>query len=76
MAEKRIILMDPHPRPLDLIFSQEDRRRLGALGDVLWHEGSPAPQEHVDRHLPHAIAIVADPSELEPGSHTRSIPRP
>ena len=29
---ERVILLDPHPRTIDLIFSQEDRARLERLG--------------------------------------------
>ncbi|HEV7893208.1 MAG TPA: hydroxyacid dehydrogenase [Pyrinomonadaceae bacterium] len=53
-----IILLDPHPRPLDLIFSPEDKARLERLGRVVWHEGSPAPEEHVEKYLPETVAII------------------
>jgi phosphoglycerate dehydrogenase-like enzyme len=53
-----IILLDPHPRPLDLIFSPEDKARLERLGRVVWHEGSPAADEHVEKYLPETVAII------------------
>lgn len=53
-----IILLDPHPRPLDLIFSREDKARLERLGRVVWHEGSPASDEHVEKYLPETVAII------------------
>ena len=55
---ERVILLDPHPRTLDLIFSKEDRARLERLGRVVWHDGSPAADEHVERYLPEAVAII------------------
>lgn len=56
--DERVILLDPHPRTIDLIFSPEDRARLERLGRVVWHDGSQAPDEHVGRYLPEAVAIV------------------
>ncbi|MEI7644843.1 MAG: hydroxyacid dehydrogenase [Chloroflexales bacterium] len=53
-----VILMDPYPRPLDLILSSVDRERLGRLGRVIWHEGSPAPDALIEAHLPNAVAII------------------
>lgn len=53
-----VILLDPHPRRLDRIFDAPTRSRLERLGRVLWHDGSPAPAELIDRHLPQAIALI------------------
>ena len=58
MSAKPLILLDPHPRPIDLIFSEEDRRRLDSLAEVLWYEGQPAPDEYIEEHLPKAFAVV------------------
>lgn len=55
---ERVILLDPHPRTLDLIFSDEDRARLERLGRVVWHDGSQATDEHVEKYLPEAVAII------------------
>lgn len=52
------ILLDPYPRTLDLIFSAAERKRLEALGDVLWHEGAPLAGEVVEEHLPETVAII------------------
>ena len=56
--DRPLILMDPYPRPLKLIFSDEDRARLNALGRVLWYEGICAPDEHIEAHLPEAVALI------------------
>src|ERR1041385_4849183 len=53
-----IILLDPHPRTLDLIFSPEDKARLERLGRVVWHEGSPADDEHIEKYLHDTVAII------------------
>lgn len=55
---KPVILLDPYPRPLDLIFSAADRARLEDLGQVIWHEGTRAPAELVEQHLPDVVAII------------------
>jgi phosphoglycerate dehydrogenase-like enzyme len=52
------ILVDPYPRTLSQIFTTETRARLEALGEVVWHDGPPAPSALVDEHLPRTIAIV------------------
>jgi phosphoglycerate dehydrogenase-like enzyme len=59
-----IILLDPHPRHLDAIFDAPTRRRLESLGRVIWHDGSPAPAEHIERYLPEAVAIIGQ-TQLE-----------
>jgi phosphoglycerate dehydrogenase-like enzyme len=54
-----VILVDPRPRTMDLMFDARTRARLEALGDVVVHEGSGRmPAEVVDAHLPEAVAIV------------------
>lgn len=54
-----LILLDPHPRRVDLIFDASTKARLEALGDVIWHDGTTtAPEEHIDRYLPEAIALI------------------
>ena len=58
MTSRPLILLDPHPRPVDLIFDAATKARLEALGDVVWHEGSPATDEHIDRYLPEAVALI------------------
>ena len=72
-----IILMDPYPRPIDLIFSPQDKARLAGLGRVIWHEGSPAPDEQIERYLPEAVAIIgqtAMPRErLDRAPHLRMV---
>ena len=53
-----VVLLDPHPRPVDLIFDPATKDRLNALGEVIWHDGPPAPAEHIDRHLPRTTILI------------------
>ena len=72
-----VILMDPYPRPLDLILSPTARERLEQLGRVIWHEGTPASEAMIEEHLPNAVAIIgqtAMPKErLDRAPHLRLI---
>ena len=54
----KIFLLDLFPRCARDIFSAEDSRRLEALGRVIWYDGEPAPDSHIDRHLPDAVALI------------------
>ena len=73
----RIILLDPHPRKIARIFDEPTKRRLERLGRVLWHDGSPATAEHIDRHLPQAVALIGqsplDKARLDRAPHLRAI---
>ncbi len=53
-----VFLLDPYPRPIDLIFDQPTKDRLSALGEVIWHDGPPASAEHIDRHLPRTAILI------------------
>lgn len=64
MQREQIILMDPHPRTINLILSEEDKRRLEALGKVIVYEGARAPDMHIDQHLPQAVALIGQMSML------------
>jgi phosphoglycerate dehydrogenase-like enzyme len=57
-TSRPLILLDPHPRPIDLIFDEPTKTRLEALGQVLWHDGSPATEEHIERYLPETVALI------------------
>ena len=57
-----LILLDPYPRALDLIFTPRDRERLEALGPVAWHDGAPLDAEEVEARLDEVVAIVGQTS--------------
>ncbi|PTY06485.1 hydroxyacid dehydrogenase [Verrucomicrobia bacterium LW23] len=58
MEPKPLILFDPHPRPIALLFNPATQARLNAMGRVLWHDGAPASDEHVDTHLPETTILI------------------
>lgn len=72
-----VILLDPYPRRIDRIFDEPTKRRLERLGRVLWHDGSPASAEHIDRHLPEAIALIGqsplEKARLDRAPHLRAV---
>ncbi len=74
---KKVILLDPYPRFTDVIFSPEDRRRLEALGQVIWYDGGPAPADEIDHYLPATVELIrqaAMPRErLDRAPHLRLI---
>jgi phosphoglycerate dehydrogenase-like enzyme len=56
--DEPVILLDPHPRRIGRIFDEPTTHRLEKIARVLWHDGTPAPAEHIDRYLPQAIALI------------------
>ncbi len=73
----RVILLDPFPRRIDRIFDETTKRRLEHLGRVVWHDGSPAADEHLERHLPRTIALIGqsrlDRARLDRAPHLRAV---
>ena len=57
-TSRPLILLDPHPRFIDLIFDPPTKVRLEELGEVVWHDGSPASDSHIDRYLPETVALI------------------
>lgn len=74
---KRSIIIDPHPRNTELLFSKSGLRRLRSLGKVESHEGERMPDKEVDRLLADAVVIVGQtnlPRErLVKAPHLRAI---
>ncbi len=58
MNTEPLILLDPFPRQLDVIFSPEDKLRLERLGRVLWHDGPLLQDAIVEENLANLIAII------------------
>jgi phosphoglycerate dehydrogenase-like enzyme len=57
-TQEPIILLDPHPRTIDQLFNAHDKARLEKLGHVVWHDGSPASDAHIERYLPNTVALL------------------
>lgn len=77
MPADPVILLDPFPRKIERIFDEATKRRLEKVARVLWHDGAPAADDHIDRHLPHAIALIGqsalDKARLDRAPHLRAI---
>jgi phosphoglycerate dehydrogenase-like enzyme len=77
LPDERVILLDPFPRRIERIFDEPTKRRLERLGRVVWHDGSPAAAEHIERHLPHTIALIGqsalDKARLDRAPHLRAV---
>lgn len=76
-SKRPVILLDPYPRSVNLIFDSETKARLDALGDVIWHDGPPAAPDHIDRHLPQTAILIGQtplPRErLDRAPHLRAV---
>lgn len=76
-AHEGVILLDPHPRRIGRIFDEPTQRRLERLGRVIWHDGSPAPAEQIDRHLPDTVALIGqtalDKARLDRAPRLRAV---
>lgn len=74
---ERIILLDPHPRKIERIFDEPTKRRLEKLGRVIWHDGSPASDEHIEKYLPQTIALIGqsalDKARLDRAPNLRAV---
>ena len=57
-----VILLDPYPRRIERIFDEPTKRRLEKLGRVIWHDGSAATDEQIERYLPQTIALIGQSS--------------
>jgi phosphoglycerate dehydrogenase-like enzyme len=72
-----LILLDPFPRRIERIFDEPTRRRLERLGRVIWHDGAAASDDHIDRHLPGAIALIGqsrlDKDRLDRAPHLLAV---
>jgi phosphoglycerate dehydrogenase-like enzyme len=77
MHPKGIILLDPFPRKIERIFNESTKRRLERLGEVIWHDGTPASADHIDRYLPDTIAVIGqsalDKARLDRAPHLKAV---
>lgn len=74
---ERVILLDPFPRRIDRIFDDATKHRLERLGRVIWHDGSAASDEHIERYLPQTVALIGqsalDKARLDRAPHLRAV---
>ena len=57
MAKQKVIL-NPYPRPLDMIMSSQDADRLHDLVDVIWGKDEAIPESDFARACGEAFAII------------------
>lgn len=55
---KNKVIVDPHFRRMDEIFSRADKQRLHDLVDVVWGQDEPMPQADFLRALPTAETVI------------------
>jgi phosphoglycerate dehydrogenase-like enzyme len=74
---KDIIILDPHPRTVALLFNRDRLARLRRLGKLVSHDGEKMPAELVDASLAAAVAVIGQtdlPTErLERATRLRAI---
>lgn len=58
MSEKQKVILDPHFRRMDEIFSPRDRDRLYSLADIVWGRDEPMPLDQFMEALPDADVII------------------
>ncbi len=58
MADRPPILIDPHFRRMDEIFSPADRDRLHGMVEVIWGKDEPMPADAAVEALHEAVAVV------------------
>jgi phosphoglycerate dehydrogenase-like enzyme len=72
-----MILIDPQPRTMDLIFQPAAQRRLAEIADLVVFDTGPMPTEMLERNLPQADLLIGQtdlPTErLQQASKLRAI---
>jgi phosphoglycerate dehydrogenase-like enzyme len=52
------VLVDPHPRTLEMLFGPNDLRRFKALVNPVVWEGSRMPEAMLEKHLPETAVVL------------------
>jgi phosphoglycerate dehydrogenase-like enzyme len=59
LPERPKVIVDPHFRGMEEIFSPHDARRLHELVEVIWGRDEPMPLDEFRATLPRALAVVS-----------------
>ena len=59
---KPLILIDPQPRTMDMIFEAESRRRLSELAELVVFDTGPMPEEMLESKLTQASLLIGQTS--------------
>ena len=57
-SQKPTVIVDPHFRTMDEIFSEADKSHLYTLADIIWGKDEPMPQDNFIQALPEAEVII------------------
>ncbi len=58
MPGKPLVIVDPHFRGMDEIFSAQDRARLNDIVEVVWGKDEPMPADAFNEAIPDAAAVI------------------
>src|SRR5262245_27877400 len=58
MSQKPVVILDPHFRQMDEIFTAQDRAHLYDIADIVWGKDEPMPQADFLKALPDAEIII------------------
>lgn len=58
MSGRPTVILDPHFRRMDEIFSHADRVRLHGIAEVIWGRDEPMPPEAFQAALPEATVVI------------------
>jgi phosphoglycerate dehydrogenase-like enzyme len=74
---KPIVLIDPQPRTMRMIFEAKSLRRLTEVGELITYDSGPMPAELLENYLPQASLLIGQtdlPRErLQRGSKLRAV---
>lgn len=58
MSQKPLVIVDPHFRSMDEIFTPQDRAHLYEIAEVVWGKDEPMPEDAFLKSLPDAEVII------------------
>ncbi|UCC69081.1 MAG: hydroxyacid dehydrogenase [Armatimonadota bacterium] len=53
------VILDPHFRRLNLVFSEEEQERMHSLAEIVWGHDEPMPADELAKHREDAVAIIS-----------------
>lgn len=59
MSDKFNVILDPHFRKMEELFSESDLGRLRACSNIIWAKSEPMPREEYEAALPRASVVIS-----------------
>lgn len=59
MPDKPVVILDPHFRGMEELFSPADLERLHGMATVVWGRNEPMPDDAFMAALPNAVAVIS-----------------